>query len=348
MNAIIVTCAGCGKRFKGASATKKFKCSDCANLFTFPDAPHSPIPSHSFCTHCWTEVPQDETLKACPNCNQKMRFGIAGKAMLAGSGAVQHVNVTPAHGNPPADNTQAQLAAILKERDALLEVTKEHEKTKTVLLQRVALAEASKGPAEMSAEETAKWELQMQIGELNSKLAALQNELDSAVQIRDDALSFAESKVAELEALAAAPGKSAEADAKIAELEAQTAKLMRERDDALEGMSQAKFNLDRYREAAVAALEPLGQEYSRAMKELMAESESMLAQLHEQHRDSHKRMEEQINTLGANMRERMRAVRRQMAERLSQVLGTPAEQSLAQIPAVDDTTETKTAAETAA
>ena len=113
-------------------------------------------------------------------------------------------------------------------------------------------------------------------------------------------------------------------------------------------MSQAKFNLDRYREAAVAALEPLGQEYTRAMKDLTAETDSMLTQLRQQHADANKRMEEQLTAAGASMKERIKAVRREMAERLSQVLGTPPEQSLAQMPAVENATETKAAAETAA
>jgi len=48
------------------------------------------------------------------------------------------------------------------------------------------------------------------------------------------------------------------------------------------------------------------------------------------------------------MNERVRSVRNQMEERLMQIIGTPPEQAMDQMPPVDDTTATKTAAETAA
>jgi hypothetical protein len=356
MNTIIVTCAGCGKRFKGSPGPKKFKCSDCSNLFMFPDAPCTPSEGHTYCTLCWTELGQDAGLEDCPNCRQKIKTGIAGKAVLAGSGSIlPQINAPvtstrlPAVDKPP--DLHQQLIAAYHERDALLQTKKENEKTKTVLLQRLAFAEAqAQAKASQPAEETggSQWELQMEVGELKTQLSKLQADLAEAERGRDEALAFAEAKAAELEALGGSGEKPAAAGGNVAELEDQIAKLTRERDEAVEGMSQAQFNLDRFREAAVAAIEPLGQEYSRQMRELMTETESMLNQLRQMHQESYQRMDEKLNIVAESLKERMKNVRRDMAIRMAEVLGTPPEQSMQQMPEVDDQTPTKTAADPAA
>jgi chromatin segregation and condensation protein Rec8/ScpA/Scc1 (kleisin family) len=160
--------------------------------------------------------------------------------------------------------------------------------------------------------------------------------------MRDDALA----RIIELEANATyAPSKG---DPRIGELEGQLAQVCQERDEALEGMGQARAELDQYRAAAAAALEPLGQEYTRAMRELLAESDSMIAHLRKHASETSQRTEELLQLVESRMNERVRSVRNQMEERLMQIIGTPPEQAMDQMPPVDDTTATKTAAETAA
>lgn len=305
MNAIIVTCAGCGKRYKGATGTKKFKCAECSNLFSYPDSPHAPAEGHTFCTLCWTEHEESESLTECSNCRQKMKFGIHGKATQAGAGAEQHLTTTPPRGMPPP---------------------------------------AAPAPVEKAAEKVPSGEFQMgEVGELKSKLEALQQRLTHTQKMRDDALA----RIIELEANATyKPSKGN--DPRIGELEGQLAQVCQERDEALEGMGQARAELDQYRAAAAAALEPLGQEYTRAMRELLAESDSMIAHLRKHAAETSQRTEELLQLVESRMNERVRSVRNQMEERLMEIVGTPPEQAMDQMPPVDDTTATKTAAETAA
>src|SRR5437667_204832 len=39
---LIVTCAGCGAKYRGESSPKKFRCAACSNLFTFPEKAMTP------------------------------------------------------------------------------------------------------------------------------------------------------------------------------------------------------------------------------------------------------------------------------------------------------------------
>jgi len=77
---MIVSCASCGKRFKGTSGSRKFKCSACGNLFTFPATAKSPAPGNMLCSNCWTEIKSQPDLKSCPMCQQKLSPQHGGRA----------------------------------------------------------------------------------------------------------------------------------------------------------------------------------------------------------------------------------------------------------------------------
>ncbi len=74
---LIVTCAGCGAKYRGESGPKKFRCAACSNLFTFPDQPKSAAAGSILCSNCWTETVPTEKLKNCGFCSQRVapRYG---------------------------------------------------------------------------------------------------------------------------------------------------------------------------------------------------------------------------------------------------------------------------------
>src|SRR5579863_9730729 len=82
MSDMIVTCAGCGKRYRGAPG-KKFKCSGCANHFSVPPEPREAREGTIFCSQCWTELDMPAELSACPVCAQKVAPKFGGKAAAA-------------------------------------------------------------------------------------------------------------------------------------------------------------------------------------------------------------------------------------------------------------------------
>ncbi|MEI6234058.1 MAG: hypothetical protein WCT04_13470 [Planctomycetota bacterium] len=74
---LIVTCAGCGAKYRGESGPKKFRCAACSNLFTFPEQPKTASAGTILCSNCWTETVPTEKLKTCGFCSQRVspRYG---------------------------------------------------------------------------------------------------------------------------------------------------------------------------------------------------------------------------------------------------------------------------------
>ncbi len=74
---LIVTCAGCGAKYRGESGPKKFRCAACSNLFTFPEQPKAATAGTILCSNCWTETVPTEKLKTCGFCSQRVspRYG---------------------------------------------------------------------------------------------------------------------------------------------------------------------------------------------------------------------------------------------------------------------------------
>ncbi len=121
MSEITVSCAGCGKRYKGPPSTRKFKCGGCANLFTFPDGERKAPAGRTLCSFCWIEVPLHDELKACPNCNQKVMSGLGGASAVS-SGLSP---ATPSEGHNA--ELQGALAASAQQREELLAVVQQLE-----------------------------------------------------------------------------------------------------------------------------------------------------------------------------------------------------------------------------
>src|SRR3569832_2028756 len=113
MSETIISCAGCGKRFKGVSGAKKFKCSGCQNIFTFPEGPREPGYGKSLCSDCWCETDWREDLANCGSCNQKISPDFGGKAQIWAAGSSLAPMVT--QDAPPTNGSQRDLEACIAE-----------------------------------------------------------------------------------------------------------------------------------------------------------------------------------------------------------------------------------------
>jgi len=243
MNETIVTCAGCGKRYKGLPSSKKMKCKSCSNLLTFPEVPRIPAPGKIWCSNCWTELNSAAGLCICPVCTQKVQFG--GRAAMWAAGS----SLTPSIAH--------------SEQEIAIRLQHQHD----------------------------------------SKLDELRNQLTREQAIR--------------------------------------AEVTKQRDEAdklnernLADLKRAQTELEQYRSMAVAALEPLGIDFTRRMREMMSDLDRMRAQTR-QLRDETTQKFDQLDRGEAELRTRLSACCREISERLSEVLGTPVdaiEKELEQTP----------------
>lgn len=337
---LFVTCAGCGKRYRGSPSSKKYKCNACENLFTFPEQPCKPDPGKVLCSHCWMQVDLSETLTSCPGCGQKISPAHGGRAGPPSA-------LAPASNPGMAVDHTPVIADLARERDELRESKKKQEKIIAELMAQLALAKASQAsapPSEGATDEQPRWELQLEIGELQSKVGALEEQLaavtadrDAAAAARDEAAVACRAlaqRMAGMEAQASdelRAGGSDPADVqarqelegRLAQLQEHVTALYAERDEALLQAQRAQNELDQFREAAVQTLEPLGAEYNQAMQEILAEAEALLEASRAQEEAARQRME-----LGGQLKEHLSSVRQQMLDRLGAVLGTqPADAS---------------------
>jgi predicted RNA-binding Zn-ribbon protein involved in translation (DUF1610 family) len=119
MTEYIISCSGCGRRYKGTHSTKKFKCSSCNNVFTFPDGPRAASLGNVVCAHCWTECPGHAHAFPCPTCNQTIspQHSARSVAWAAGSALTPSVQTVP---EIPAETIRADVTDKLKEMEAKL------------------------------------------------------------------------------------------------------------------------------------------------------------------------------------------------------------------------------------
>ena len=157
---MIVSCASCGKRFKGTSGSRKFKCSACGNLFTFPATAKSPAPGNMLCSNCWTEIKSQPDLKSCPMCQQKLSPQHGGRAS-------EESSALDAAGKSHEGQEQQQQAGVqtggeqqaagrdsaAQERDAALLKAEMAEARAKEAEQRAEQAEARGKEAEQKAEQ---------------------------------------------------------------------------------------------------------------------------------------------------------------------------------------------------
>jgi hypothetical protein len=369
MNELIVTCAGCGKRYKGTTSLKKFKCAECQNLFSFPGSPVLPGPQMTCCSHCWTEIPLHEDLRDCPACAQKISPKFVGKAASA-----QQASISQSQHAVGDNDLQRQLAQVVKERDELIEIRKQQDRTMGSLLEQVAFAKSQRAASAEPAAD-AGWEIKMEVGQLKARVAALEDEAKTLTEQRDAGAATVQalqqkademqSRAAEFAAKAAeletrmsttstrpvmegtgpvdhkAEQRVAELEAQLAQLEEAQAALVRERNEAIE-------NLEQFRQAATQALTPLGVDCSKSIKRLMGETEAAIEKLREQQHEASRLLDLQIKASGEALKVQMKQVRREIVDRFAEVLGTPADMSSMQPAVPEDSSQQNSHAEHAA
>ncbi|MBE7462951.1 MAG: hypothetical protein HS116_05580 [Planctomycetes bacterium] len=80
MSKLIVSCAQCGKRFKGVADGRKYRCTRCATRFRFPEEPQVPPPGQVLCAFCWTPQRASADLATCSGCGEKISPRHGGRA----------------------------------------------------------------------------------------------------------------------------------------------------------------------------------------------------------------------------------------------------------------------------
>lgn len=75
MATIVVTCAGCGKRYKTTPGKNRYKCAECQNVLTFPRMPRFPAPGKRLCSNCWSATDSRENPVLCKVCGQRIADG---------------------------------------------------------------------------------------------------------------------------------------------------------------------------------------------------------------------------------------------------------------------------------
>jgi len=114
MSEVVISCAGCGKRYKGVSGAKKYKCNQCSNLFSFPDSTRTPCEGTLLCSCCWTGVAVTEALSDCLVCEQKISFEHGGRATLTSMPSEANVKYPPeeSNGTRPISRHAVQVVAV--------------------------------------------------------------------------------------------------------------------------------------------------------------------------------------------------------------------------------------------
>ncbi|MCY3022366.1 MAG: hypothetical protein NTW87_25580 [Planctomycetota bacterium] len=208
----------------------------------------------------------------------------------SGSAATQDLEANLTELRARMDLTEQKYTVAVKERDATEEARQKLEKTLAEFLSRFAAVRETQAAA---------------FREVN-KLGDVRREL--------------ENKVAALSGQLAAAAAAKEA----AEKERDTA--MAQQTRAQEDLAAARAELNQFREAAVASLEPLGEEHSRSMKDLIARTDALMAEAREVREEGNQRLEKLEQVL-AEFKGHVNTTRRDISARLSAVLGTTVAES---------------------
>jgi ribosomal protein S27E len=95
MDCLVVTCAGCGNKYRGEPNAPPVKCVSCGNTVTFPDGPRvPPSPQVLLCSNCWGEARAHDKLIRCDTCSQKIA------RLYGGSAAVHRTTTVQLHSKP--------------------------------------------------------------------------------------------------------------------------------------------------------------------------------------------------------------------------------------------------------
>ncbi|MCZ7648291.1 MAG: hypothetical protein M5U26_24035 [Planctomycetota bacterium] len=180
---MIVVCAGCGKSYKGQPGPKPFKCKQCGNRFTFPEASREPATGKRLCSCCWNEVPLQPAELECPACGQRVATPEGGRMKDAGEPAPP-ASDSASRNEPPADENDARHAE--EKHSEVLETRITHVIKKGATLdekERQRLLRDLRGLAEI------RQELETKLHKLQSEVIAERNKAQEAVAERDQAVA---------------------------------------------------------------------------------------------------------------------------------------------------------------
>jgi len=267
MAEMIVSCAGCGKRCRGASGSRKFKCAHCSNLLTFPDAPCEAAAGSVLCSFCWTRIPAHGGLSACPSCKQKVSSKTSGKCVIFAE----------------ASSSSQRMASVSQE---------EFEKAGRQRL------------------------------DLEARVAELQQQADAGARAKQEL----EAKVAELVRMLT----TAQTEQSMHRMDYERAG--RQVQEAQAEIVGLRRELEIFRDSAVQALEPLGEEYNKVMKKLVSRVEDLEIDIRKVQEETLGRMQE-LRHGAERMRDSINHARREYAQRLAHILGSDAELTPMPVPA---------------
>lgn len=238
MSEIIVSCAGCCRRYKGQPGPKKFRCTNCDNHLTFPREPHEPIEGTVYCSSCWTGISVTDDLSQCPICSQKIDVNAGGGRASWPSGT----SGVRAAVTPPDDQRRASgVHEAISVSGSQSSISKTLEEKLTEYQTRLALWQESQAAVIKERDELAlqRRELEQKVVELSARLDGVTAARDQMMKERDQSTSARqplEVRIAELEAklgiaadlhakseedIAAARAAQRDADRKAIELEAK-------------------------------------------------------------------------------------------------------------------------------
>ena len=261
MAEMIVSCAGCGKRCRGTSGSRKFKCAHCSNLLTFPDSTREPAAGQVLCSFCWTSIPASDSLSVCPSCSQKVSAKLSGKCVIF----------------TEASTSSQRMASI---------------------------------PASASAHRLD----HVDKPDSDGRIAELQQQLETGAKARKEL----EAKVAELVRMLT----TAQTEQAMHRMDHERAG--RQVQEAQTEIVMLRRELENFRDSAVQALEPLGEEYNKLMKKLVGRVEDLEMDIRRVHEETMGRMQE-LRHGAERLRESIEHARREYSQRLAQILGADAE-----------------------
>jgi len=213
--------------------------------------------------------------------------------------------------------------------------------------------------------DTAAMESEAQVAELQARLSVSEQNYTVALKERDAAeearkklektlaeflarfASLRDTQAAAFREMNKLKTERRDLEKKVADVSAQLTDTQKARDEAAAALNSeraaataARQDLEKFREAALSALEPLGREHERAMKSLMAETDTLLTQTQAVRAQATQRLDELEHTL-AEFKTRANTTRKELAERLALVLGGAADKTSTKMSVLPETPETK-------
>ncbi|HYF51333.1 MAG TPA: hypothetical protein VEJ63_18105 [Planctomycetota bacterium] len=253
MSEMIVSCAGCGKRCRGASGSRKFKCAHCSNLLTFPDSVREASPGNVLCSFCWMSIPASDSLANCPACNQKVSAKVSGRCVVfaEASTSSQRMASIPASESKDRLNSidsDARVAELQQQLEAAAKAKHELEAKVAELVRMLTQAQTDAAMHRMDTERA-----QRQVKDAQAEIAGLRQEMDH----------FRDSAVHALEPLAEDYNKlMKKLNGRVEDLEMDIRKVQEE---SMARMQELRHGAERLRET----IDGVRREYSQRMAHIL-------------------------------------------------------------------------------